>query len=73
MSAQVETSSQADTHGIIGQSEPICRIRWMIEAIADRMWVDHEFAGLGFYKRAPRRIHIDVIHPDGRPHRRWSK
>lgn len=44
-----------------------------MKSIAEKMWKAKEFAGLGFYAKAPRRIHIDVIHPGGRGHRRWTK
>jgi uncharacterized protein YcbK (DUF882 family) len=44
-----------------------------LKSIAEKLWKAEEFAGLGLYAKAPRRIHIDVIHPGGRGHRRWSK
>lgn len=46
-----------------------------LRSISKELWNarEHEFAGLGFYKRAPRRVHVDVLHPDGKGHRRWWK
>lgn len=46
-----------------------------LKSIAESMWRNEEarFAGLGFYKNVPRRIHVDVTHPGGKGHRRWSK
>jgi len=46
-----------------------------LKSIAEMMWKGQEyrFAGLGFYQNVPRRIHIDVMHPDGKGRRRWSK
>lgn len=46
-----------------------------LRSIAEAMWKQRvgRFAGLGFYKNVPRRIHIDVMHEGGKGHRRWSK
>lgn len=54
-----------------GSSDQALRLK----SIAEKKWRAHEldFAGLGFYRRASWRIHIDVIHPGGKGRRRWSK
>jgi uncharacterized protein YcbK (DUF882 family) len=44
-----------------------------LKSIAEKLWKANRFAGMGFYRNVPRRIHIDVIHPDGKGHRRWTK
>jgi uncharacterized protein YcbK (DUF882 family) len=44
-----------------------------LRSIAESLWRAraHNFAGLGLYRKAPRRIHIDVLHPGGKDARRW--
>ncbi len=44
-----------------------------MKQVAETLWLTGKLDGLGFYEKAPRRIHIDVPHPGSRGHRRWSK
>ena len=44
-----------------------------LRSIVEKLWKEraHDFAGLGLYHKAPKRVHVDVSHPGGHGHRRW--